>query len=251
MKTYKILLLPLCFWGGLPSSGGRPTSHGGGPPGGPVSSVAVHAATPTTVYASTEFGGVFKSLDGGDTWVAAESGLAGINSVASLVIAPSTPSTLYAATDQGVFRSTDGAATWIQKPFNLDVIITNVSALAVDPGSSTTVYAGADNGLLYKSIDGGDTWTAANSGLSSTTIKSLVIDPSTPLTIYAGTSNSGVFKTQMGEAFGRPAIPGLRSTPSFLWLSIRRRPQLSMREPMRAMLEAYSRAQTQAAPGPR
>jgi len=202
--------------------------HGGGPPGGPISSVAVLASTPATVYVSTEFGGVFKSLDGGDSWATMESGLGGINSVGRVVIAPSSSSTLYVATDKGVFRSTDGAATWVQKPFNLDVFTTNVSALAVDPGSSTTVYAGADSGRLYKSTNGGDTWAAANSGLGSTTITALVIHPSTTSTIYAGTADSGVFKTVDGGGVWAPSNTGLTvnavvslavdpSTPSILY----------------------------------
>src|SRR5262249_62201892 len=42
------------------------TTHG--PDDGQVNAIAVDPSTPTTVYAATEFGGFFKSLDGGDTW---------------------------------------------------------------------------------------------------------------------------------------------------------------------------------------
>jgi hypothetical protein len=48
------------------ASGGVWTTHG--PDDGQVNAIAVDPSTPTTVYAATEFGGFFKSLDGGDTW---------------------------------------------------------------------------------------------------------------------------------------------------------------------------------------
>ena len=52
-------------WSSIASAGVW-TAHG--PNGGQVNAIAVDPSTPTTVYAATEFGGFFKSLDGGDTW---------------------------------------------------------------------------------------------------------------------------------------------------------------------------------------
>jgi hypothetical protein len=51
---------------------------------------------------------------------------------------------------------------------------------------------------LFKTTDGGATWSAANNGLTSTDILALAIDPETPTTLYAGTFQLGVFKSTNG-----------------------------------------------------
>jgi hypothetical protein len=79
-----------------------------GPYGGTVFALALDPATPTTLYAGTDGGGVFKSPDGGDTWHAVSTGLTG-RYVTALAVDPATPTTLYAGTNRvGVFKSTDG-----------------------------------------------------------------------------------------------------------------------------------------------
>jgi len=72
-----------------------------------------------------------------------------------------------------------------------------IEALAVDPSSPQTLYAGTDKGV-YKSANGGESWTKINAGLTDTYIYSLAIDPSNPQTIYAGTLLGGVFKSANG-----------------------------------------------------
>ena len=62
-----------------------------------------------------------------------------------------------------------------------------------------TIYAGAFGGV-FKSMDGGKSWTLVNSGLTSTDILAIAIDPLTSLTIYAGTSGGSVFKSTDGGA---------------------------------------------------
>lgn len=72
-----------------------------------------------------------------------------------------------------------------------------IRALAIDPTNPQTVYAGAAGGV-YKSVNGGTSWTAVNTGLTDTQIMSLAIDPSSPQTVYAGTYYNGVFKSVNG-----------------------------------------------------
>jgi len=61
-----------------------------------------------------------------------------------------------------------------------------VFALAIDPHIPTTLYAGTCFGVL-KSLDGGDSWQAASTGLPGSYVLALAIDPETPTTVYAGT----------------------------------------------------------------
>ena len=178
------------------------TSHG--PPGGDVRALAIDPSTPSTLYAGTGRGGVFKSTDAGATWGAV--GLPG-EDVGALAIDPSTPSTLYAVPYRGsVAKSTDAGATWrgALLPYYY------VHALAIDPNTLSTLYAGTGDdegaGGVFKSTDAGATWGAASAGLPYPMLGyvfALAIDPSTSSTLYAGTSGGGVFKsTDAGASWG-------------------------------------------------
>ncbi len=110
--------------------------------------------------------------------------------VRTLAIDPQTPSTIYTGTDGGLFKSTDGGASWSAS--NNGLTNTHISALAIGPETPSTIYAGIDGGV-FKSTDGGASWSASNNGLTNTHISALAIGPETPSTIYAGTIGGGVF----------------------------------------------------------
>jgi photosystem II stability/assembly factor-like uncharacterized protein len=74
-----------------------------------------------------------------------------------------------------------------------------ISAIAIAPANSQTVFAGTANGV-YKSTNGGTSWSAVNNGLTSISILSLAIDPANSQTVYAGAASGGVFKTTDGGA---------------------------------------------------
>jgi uncharacterized protein (TIGR03437 family) len=83
-----------------------------------------------------------------------------------------------------------------------------VASLAIDPRDKNTVYAGAAEGGIWKSTDGGTTWTPLTDDQQSLAIGSLAIDPANPDTIYAGTgeenfaqdcySGTGILKSTDG-----------------------------------------------------
>jgi len=175
-----------------PSHGGVWTSHG--PNGGIVESFAVDPTSPFTIYAGTDGGGVFKSVDGGGSWSALPAGIPTVSGtiITGLVVDPATPSNVYASLtlgiDGGILRSTDGGAHWI---------FTDVGALfgiAIDPLTPTTLYA-TGSPSTFKSTDAGATWTA----LESAHAFSIAIDPVTPTTVYVG-AIGGVRKTIDGGA---------------------------------------------------
>ena len=69
-----------------------------------------------------------------------------------------------------------------------------VSVLAIDPTTPNTVYAGTSGRGVFKSTDGGGSWSAANVGLTAMDVRVLAIDPQTPTTLYAGTySGAGIY----------------------------------------------------------
>jgi photosystem II stability/assembly factor-like uncharacterized protein len=139
--------------------------------------LAVDPQTPTTVYVGSR-AGVYKTTDAGAHWFAVNNGLPGDGHpiVDALVMDPQNPSTLYAGISvrqvfepkgYGVFKTTDGGNTWTAATTGLGDRYT--LALAIDPQTPSTVYAiaGGPNyacctGLLYKTIDGGASWTVLN-----------------------------------------------------------------------------------------
>jgi photosystem II stability/assembly factor-like uncharacterized protein len=174
----------------------------------PIYTLAIDPKTPTTLYAGTFGGGVFKRTNGEKNWRAIHTGLTNLN-IYTLVIDPVTPTTLYAG-GSGVFKSTNGGDTWIAVTTGLpyDVIHT----LVIDPATPTTLYVGTGGNNIFKSTNGGETWNPASTGMTtSTNVYTLVIDPVTPTTLYAGRAD-GVFKSTNGGETWSIINTGLTST---------------------------------------
>ena len=152
--------------------------------------LAVDLQNPDTVYGSGD--GVAKSVDGGHTWTTNHKGLVN-TSISSLVIAPERPATFYAGGYGGVFKSTDRGKTWRAASSGLEAT-TTVATLAVDPQHPQTIFAGdpwsglggAQSSGLFKSIDGGLTWSTVHTGLPENAVQAVAIDPQRPSTVYVG-----------------------------------------------------------------
>lgn len=71
-------------------------------------------------------------------------------------------------------------------------------ALATDPARPEVIYAASSTLSVYKTTDGGATWTAANRGLPGQPVRSLVVDPIDPLKIFAAVAGGELFKTNDG-----------------------------------------------------
>ena len=69
---------------------------------------------------------------------------------------------------------------------------TNILALAIDPVTPATLYAGTGGGV-FRSTNGGGSWTAINTGLANLSVNALAIDPASPTTVIAGTEGGGAF----------------------------------------------------------
>jgi fructose-specific component phosphotransferase system IIB-like protein len=128
------------------------------------------------------------------------------------VIDPVTPTTLYAARDgsgfnSGVFKSTDSGANW--QAINNGLTSGFIYYLTLDPTTPTTLYAAAGSGGLFKSTNGGGSWTPISTILQGP----LAVDPSNPTNVYAvGTNNTGLFKSTDGGATWKAINNGLRSS---------------------------------------
>src|SRR5262249_32322274 len=113
---------------------------------------------------------------------------------------PADSQTLYAGTVGGVFRSTNGGASWERADDGLER--RSVLAMAIDPTNSNILYGGTSRlreGGVFKTTDGGAHWFASNAGLANYLIRALALDPTNPQTIYAGTFQGGaIFKSTSG-----------------------------------------------------
>jgi hypothetical protein len=118
-------------------------------------------------------------------WVASNAGLTG-GIINDLVLDPSHPATLYAATsDNGVWKSIDSGASWARAATGLPRR-KSIDALAIDPVTTTTVWATASDAGVYKSSDGGSTWVQSSTlAVNSAPTAAIAVDPSHPTAVYA------------------------------------------------------------------
>ena len=105
--------------------------------------------------------------------------------VTAIATNPLTPTTLFAGTNQGVFRSDNESKNW-QFAGN-GITSTYIYALAINPIDPRIVYAGTSGGGVFKTIDNGLNWTPVISGLNNLYVHAMVIDPLTPTIVYAAT----------------------------------------------------------------
>jgi photosystem II stability/assembly factor-like uncharacterized protein len=135
------------------------------------------------------------------------SGLGRINEVA---FHPTNPDILYAgAPSGGMWISEDGGDTWITTTDNLPSI--GVSAIAVSHENPNHIYIGTgdrDNndapGVgVFKSVDGGHTWTQKNAGMGNKIVNAMLINPRNARTVIAGTSGGLYISHDAGENWAR------------------------------------------------
>ena len=183
-----------------------------------IGALAVAAARPDVVYVGTGestlrdsvgYGnGVYKSTDAGKTW--SHIGLDNTEHIGKIAIDPRNPDIIFVAAighlyaanpDRGVFRSKDAGRTWQKVLFKTDSV--GAVDVVIDPTNSQVVYASLWNtrrppwytyqpsngpgGGIFKSTDGGTTWSQLTRGLPPVCIgrSGIGISASNPRRLYA------------------------------------------------------------------
>jgi hypothetical protein len=123
--------------------------------------------------------------------------------VACPALSLAAPTTIYAGTEGGILKSTNGGATWTNLTPTGGFPGT-VNAIAIDPVNTQTIYVGAA-GELYKATDGGTHWTAINNGIPGglSIITSIAIDPTNTSIVYATSGDTlagSLYKSTNGGA---------------------------------------------------
>lgn len=177
--------------------------------------VLVDPLRPATVYVRVRTKGVFRSDDGGKTWVWASAGLP-VGKLSSLAVDPAKSGVLYAGTHGGrVFASVDYGESWTAAARGLSGEVSGIAVSAADGA----VYAGTSppyrmdrvevgGGAVYRSADGRAPWRPARKGLTGWHVAALAADATSPGRVLAATEH-GIFVTQGGGGVWAASVRGL------------------------------------------
>jgi photosystem II stability/assembly factor-like uncharacterized protein len=157
-----------------------------GPDGGSINALAASPAQPGLLYAGSSDGsGLYRSEDGGASWVRVSRGLDVF--VTAVVADPQAPATVYVLANFRIWKSVDAGATWTAAPPLKGQV--GIEALAIDPRTPANLYAATTSGV-WKSADGGATWRKLPPGDGR--FIAIAVDPASPSTVYAA-GFAGVF----------------------------------------------------------
>ncbi|HET7274644.1 MAG TPA: hypothetical protein VFI91_05665 [Longimicrobiaceae bacterium] len=183
---------------------------------GSMGAIQIADSNPDVIYAGTGSDGirsnvitgrgVYKSIDGAESWQFI--GLREAGQIGAIEVHPTNPDLVYVAAmghafgpnpERGVYRSSDGGATWENILFVSDT--TGAVDLEFKPGNPSVIYAamyrgerkpwtiisGSHEGGIFKSTDGGDNWTKLSAGLPQGLVGKidLAVSPDAPERVYA------------------------------------------------------------------
>jgi len=200
--------------------------------GGRVTTVAGVPSQPKTFYMGVASGGLFKTTDGGVSWVAITDGKVPLGSTGCVAVADSDPNVIYlgtgsdgvrsnVSTGRGMYKSTDGGQTWkFIGLYNAG----QIGAVRIHPTNPDIVWVSAGGDIfksnsdrgIFKTTDGGQTWNKVLFLSDSVGAIDVELQPGNPNVVYAwmsrlerkpwtiisGSRDGGFFKsTDGGEHF--------------------------------------------------
>jgi photosystem II stability/assembly factor-like uncharacterized protein len=152
---------------------------------------------PDILYVGTADHGIYKSFDGGATWISLRTGFSGVS---SLVVPPRTTRTVYAISGGKIYRTENAGLTWSYLDYWRDPSVAR--SLAVDPKNPQEVYVGLQDGL-YRSEDARQTWIRSDAGLKGRDLQVLAVDPLQTNIVYACTDNHFFISKDAGRTWER------------------------------------------------
>lgn len=129
---------------------------------GRLNCIAFHPVDPNIIFVGAPSGGVWKTTDNGVTWRELSSGLIRLG-VSSIVIHPTNPDIIYIGTGDRDAGDAPGYGVW-------------------------------------RSTDGGQSWTARNTGMGNVTVNEVMMDPTNSNRLIAAASNGRIYRTTDGGA---------------------------------------------------
>ena len=204
--------------------GPSPIDEGAITANGQVTAIVVNPNNPNIIFIGTAWGGVWRTQDGGTNWtpIFDRAPSLGIGGPGAIAIDPTNTDILYVGTSNregsqfstdttqpsaGLFKSTDGGASWIRlgsayplsTPSNASIFFNQtINVVIVDPANSQIIYLASNRGL-FVSIDAGLNWTPGI--VPSGDVRSLVLDQTSPTAnriLFAGVTGVGVVQSTDG-----------------------------------------------------
>ncbi len=198
--------------------------------GGRSVAVSGHDSQPYTFYTGFTGGGVYKTTDGGSSWINISDGYFKTGSVGAISVAPSDPNVIYVGMGEtdirgnmsagdGMYKSTDAGKTWkhiglAQSQFigDIEVHPDNAEVLWVAAMGQLFGTEGNEQRGIFKSTDGGETWEKVLYRDDKTGAVDIAVDPNNPRILFAGLweayrnpwemssggENGGLFKSKDG-----------------------------------------------------
>ncbi len=227
---------------------------------GSIGAIAVAESDPNVVYVGTgehpvrgqssSYGnGMFKSTDAGKTW--ARIGLESSRQIAQVRVHPGNPDLVYVAvqgdrwkgtSDRGIYRSADGGKSWTLVLTGANET-SGASDLSMDPSNPRILYAafwdhqrlpwqvrsGGPGSGIWKSTDGGDSWTRLTDGLPKLMGKiGVAVSPANPERVYAivEAEKGGMFRSDdAGKTWRLAGEDRLIQTRSWYYMNVTADPQ--------------------------
>ncbi|MBE9572738.1 MAG: hypothetical protein IMF11_19100, partial [Proteobacteria bacterium] len=172
---------------------------------GSVSTMAPAPSDPDTIYTIKDGFGIFKSTDGGAIWRFLHQ--SEVDYTYAIDVHPTNPNIVYSGYNSKPFQdwamvrqTTDGGDSWrttLMVPHS-----GGITSIAIAPNNPDTVYAGStgkEGGNIFKSTDGGNSWSKLNEHFTMCTVwgqPQLIISPNNPSIAYAATWLGGTWKTE-------------------------------------------------------
>ena len=190
---------------------------------GRMTAILVHPTNPNIVYAGAAQGGVWKTTNGGDSWMPLGDGQASL-AIGAMAFDPNNAEIIYAGTGEphgsdsyygaGILKTTNGGASWTLIGGDTfaglgiaDIVVnrTDPNTLYVAASSAESIYTTkplAQRPGIYKSTNGGTSWTRiyenCNAQGACASPSAVVMSPTDVNTLFAGIDFVGVFKTTNG-----------------------------------------------------
>ena len=142
------------------------------------------------VYVGHRPAGLYRSSDGGTTWVEGNTGIRG-GAIGALAVDPAVPTSVYAATDAKVFHSSDGGSSWTavySVPLGL---LPKQMAINYANSVSFSVYLGTAGGLYVGS--NGTSWTLSANTPAGKQISSIAVNPNHVQDVFINPIGLGVY----------------------------------------------------------
>lgn len=178
-----------------------------------VAPIVQDPTTPNTIYCGYQ--NVFRSTSQGTGWQ--QLGTIGVT-LNEIKVSPAGSNTIYATSSGGIWRTTNGGASWSNITAGIPAASAQITDLAMDNINPNTIYVTLSSysagNKVFRSNDGGASWSNYSTGLPNVPANCIVYANNSPQALYVGT-DIGVFYREASMSAWMPYLTGLPNVPVF------------------------------------